>query len=81
MRRRKPAKAALPPRSRGQLEEEYGRVWDTKELAAEFVITSVVGNQVVVRRKADDRVGTLTFQNNPPYYFAFTASPAAEGGQ
>lgn len=68
-------KTIPPPRSRAELEREYGRVWDTAELAHEFVITAIIADQVVVRRKADDVIGTLTYQDSPRLYFSFTEAP------
>jgi hypothetical protein len=81
MRRRKPPKVLPPPRSRHELEAEFGTVWDTSQLAAAFVITALVGNEVVVRRKADDQVGTLRYQNDPRLYFDFQVSPPTEDDQ
>ena len=31
-----------------------------------------------MRRKADSVVGTLTYQNEPRFYFAFKEAPATE---
>lgn len=78
MRRKKLRKIIPPPRTRPDIEREFGRVWDTQELAHEFVITSIIGSTVVVRRKSDNRVGTLQHQSNPPLYFQFVEAPAME---
>lgn len=79
MKKRKKAQRIVPPpRSKTDLEREFGTVWDTQELAHEFVITSIIGNTVVVRRKLDDVVGTLTYQNVPRYYFGFKEAPAMD---
>jgi hypothetical protein len=59
------------PRSREELEAQHERVWDTRQLAEEFVITSIIGHTVVVRRKTDDLVGTLQYQEAPRLYFGF----------
>ena len=80
-RRRKAPKIVSPPKSRQELQQEFGRVWDTAELAGEFVITSIIDDQVVVRRKADNQVGTLRYQNEPRLYFRFEASPATGSDQ
>lgn len=77
-RRKKQPKIIPPPKSRADLEREFGRVWDTQELAHEFVITSIIGNTVVVRRKTDDVVGTLQHQSKPPLYFGFVQAPATK---
>lgn len=59
------------PASREELQEKYGRVWNTEELAAEFEIKAFIAPMVVVRRRADDVVGTLEFQSRPRFYFQF----------
>ncbi len=76
------AEIAARPRSREALEAEYGQVWDTRELAKDFIVTGIVFPYIVVRRKADDVVGTLLVQNTPRFYFDFTPDPAQqeEGG-
>lgn len=71
MRRKKKVVRAEPPKSREQLEAEFGEVWDTRELANVFVLTGIVGDVVVVRRKSDQRVGTLRYQNRPRYFYQF----------
>jgi hypothetical protein len=81
MRRRKTTKVLPPPRGREQLEAKFGRAWDTSQLAAEFVVTSINGAEVVVRRKADNQVGTLRYQNEPRLYFGFVAAPPTGGDQ
>lgn len=78
MRRRKLRRIAPPHRTKAELEQEFGKVWDMQALAQEYVITSIIGNTVVVRRKADDVVGTLQHQSNPPLYFGFVEAPATE---
>ncbi|MBI2806119.1 MAG: hypothetical protein HYX68_14150 [Planctomycetes bacterium] len=77
-RRKKPRKIVPPPRTRAELEREFGKVWDTHELAREFVITSIIGSTVVVRRKTDDVVGTMKYQSNPPLYFGFVEAPKTD---
>lgn len=59
------------PKTRHQLEAEHGQVWDTAQLAKDFVITAIIGNTVVVRRKADACVGTLRVQERPRLYYGF----------
>jgi hypothetical protein len=79
MKRRKKARRIMPPpRTRTDLEQEFGEVWDTQELATEFVITSIIGLEVVVRRKADNVVGMLSYQNEPRLYYRFVEAPATE---
>jgi hypothetical protein len=79
MKKRKKARRIMPPpRTRTDLEQEFGKVWDTQELATEFVITSIIGLEVVVRRKADNVVGMLSYQNEPRLYYRFVEAPATE---
>jgi len=59
------------PGSREALEAQYGQVWDTAQLGEEFVVTAFIAPLVVVRRKADDVVGSMEFQNEPRFYFNF----------
>jgi hypothetical protein len=66
------------PRTRQELEAQHGRVWDEKELADEFVVTAIVAETVVVRRKADNAVGLLDYQNEPRFYFHWRPNGAAE---
>lgn len=65
------------PKTREELEREHGQVWDTAELAREFVVTAIIRLLIVVRRKADDVVGTLTVQEKPRIYYGF--EPYAQG--
>lgn len=63
----------LVPGSREALEAEHGQVWDTDQLCRDFDVQSFAAPFVVVRRKSDGKVGTLMFQHNPRFYYAFTA--------
>lgn len=58
-----------PGVERGELEQRYGRVLDPKEIAAVYEIMGFISPFVVVRRKADGKVGSMEFQHNPRYYF------------
>jgi hypothetical protein len=77
-RRKKPRKIEKPPRTRAELEREHGRVWDVQELAHDYIVTAVINGTVVVRRKADDVVGSLHYQSNPPLYYGFVEAPPTE---
>ena len=66
------------PIDRKALEAKHGKVWDTDELEREFVVTAFIGPTVVVRRKADDLVGTLEFTNRPHLFFNFQPQKGAE---
>ena len=56
-------------RNREALEAQYGKVWTVDELAKEFVITAIIPPSVVVRRRADNMVGSMQFQGE--LYFNF----------
>lgn len=51
------------------LQERYGRVWTRDELREEFEVTGFMAPLVVVRRKADGKVGSLEFTHSPRFYF------------
>ena len=59
------------PGSRAALEAAHGQVWDTTELQRDFDVRAFYAPFVGVRRKADGRLGTLTFQHSPRFYFDF----------
>lgn len=54
---------------RKDLERKYGKVWNTEELRNEFSVMGFAAPFVVVRRKSDGAVGSLSFQHSPRYYF------------
>jgi hypothetical protein len=59
------------PAERSVLECRHGRVWSTSELAIDFEVLGFAAPFAVVRRKTDNQVGSLLFQHDPRYYFAF----------
>jgi hypothetical protein len=56
---------------RATLEARYGRVWNTSELANDFEVLEFAAPFVIVKRKADNRMGSLMLQHHPRYYFSF----------
>ena len=64
------------PASREALEARYGRVWDTDELKAEFVVLGFRAPFVVVQRKSDGTKASLEFQHDPRFYFNFVLDKA-----
>jgi hypothetical protein len=60
--------------NRQALEAAHGNVWTEEEIAQEFRITAIIAPQVVVVRRSDGQVGSLTFQNDPRFYFNFQPS-------
>jgi hypothetical protein len=56
---------------RRRLEGQYGQVWDTAQLAMDFEVLGFMAPYVVVRRRADERKGSLEFQHHPRFFFNF----------
>lgn len=56
---------------RAALEARYGGVWDTKELARDFIVIGFAAPYIAVRRKSDGVEGSLEFQPQPRFYFSF----------
>jgi hypothetical protein len=73
IRRTQLAEINTAPGSRETLEAKYGQVWNTEELARDFEVLGFLAPYVVVRRKADGQLGSLAFQHDPRFYFAFQA--------
>ena len=59
------------PGDREELENVYGRIWNTQEVRADFEVVGFMAPFVVVKRKSDRVKGTLMFQHSPRYYFNF----------
>ena len=76
-RRSMVAEINAAPGSRESLESQYGSVWDTRELSAEFTVHGFLAPYCVVTRKSDGSLGTLMFQHSPRYYFGFEADTEA----
>ena len=72
IRRERLAEINAEPGSRQALEAQYGQVWDTQELSRDFEVEGFMAPLVVVRRKADGRLGSLEFQHQPRFYFSFS---------
>ena len=54
---------------RSRLQEEYGQVWDTKELGNDFEVLGFMAPFIAVRRRSDGEEGSLEFQHSPRLYF------------
>ena len=54
---------------RPALEQRHGCVWDGPELGRDFDVVGFMAPYVVVRRRADRRLGSLEFQHHPRFYF------------
>jgi hypothetical protein len=62
---------ACGPRSRQDLERDFGRMWGTRELQEEFEVIGFLAPMVAVRRRSDGRKGSLKFQHDPRLYYDF----------
>jgi len=59
---------------REDLEKEFGQVWDTDQLRADFEVVGFRAPWVVVRRRTDGVEGSMEFQHHPRFYFQFQES-------
>lgn len=57
--------------TREELEKQFGKVYDTKEVQEAFVVHAFLAPFVSVTRKSDGARGTLTFLHSPRFYFDF----------
>lgn len=71
IRRQRLAEINAEPGSRQALEVQHGNVWDTSELARDFIVVGFMAPLVVVKRKSDGVKGSLEFQHQPRFYFNF----------
>jgi hypothetical protein len=68
-RRARVAEINVAPCERAELEAEYGQVWDTEQMVADFEALGFMAPYCVVRRKSDGQKGSLEFQHSPRYFF------------
>jgi hypothetical protein len=59
------AQINVEPGDRATLQARYGPVWDTEDLGRDFEVVGFLAPYVVVRRRADNRLGSLEFQHCP----------------
>lgn len=71
LRRRMLAEINERPRSRQDLEGQYGQVWDAEQLSEAFEVLGFQAPFVVVRGRLDGQLGSLAFQDRPRLYFDF----------
>jgi len=64
-RRRLLAQVNSHAMDRSGLEASHGRVWDAVELARDFEVLGFAAPFVVVRRRIDQKLGSLLFQHQP----------------
>lgn len=73
LRREMVAEINANPGSRESLERLHGKVYNTRELGAEFEVTGFMAPFVVVTRKSDGQKGSMEFQHHPRFYYGFQA--------
>ena len=66
------------PLDRKALEATFGKVWSAEELEQDFFVTAFIGPHVVVRRIADDVVGTLEYTRRPLLFYNFQPNKGTE---
>lgn len=59
-------------KTREELEQLHGQVWNTDELQQDFEVLGFMAPLVVVQRRSDNCKGSLYFQHSPRIYFDFT---------
>lgn len=57
------------------LAADTGEKWTIDTLMKDFTVIGFLSPFVVVRRKSDDKVGTLEFTNRPRVYFGWQEVP------
>ena len=73
LRRQRVAEINSGDTTRAELTEQYGQVWSTDEMTADFDAIGFMAPFIVVRRKADGIRGSLEFRHSPRLYFNFQA--------
>lgn len=54
-----------------ELGRRHGATWDPAGLTKDFRIVGFMAPLVVVRRRADGKLGSLEFQHDPRFYFSW----------
>lgn len=78
IRRQLMAEINAEPGGRAALEAEYGKVWNTDELCAEFDVVGFLAPLVVAIKRATGEKGTLFFQHHPRFYFKWQPDAGAK---
>ena len=73
IRRKRLAEINGDDTTRESLVSRYGQVWSTEELSRDFDVEGFLAPYVVVRRKRDEKRGSLEFRHDPRFYFNFVA--------
>ena len=71
LRREMSAQINAEAGSREALEAQHGQVWNTDELTTDFSVQGFMAPYVVVKRKSDNKKGSMMFQHSPRFYYGF----------
>lgn len=71
LRRERLTELNREPADRETLQARYGQVWDTAELTNSFEVVEFLAPFVLVRRRSDQQLGSMEFQNQPRFFFNF----------
>lgn len=71
IRREMQAEINAKEAGREEMEKEHGKVWSTDELRKDFEVIGFLAPMVVVKRKSDNKKGSMFFQHNPRFYYGF----------
>lgn len=58
--------------TRESLEAKYGQVWDPSELERDFRVLGFAAAFLLVSRKSDGSKGSVCYQDDPRFYFAWS---------
>ena len=56
---------------RDAITKEYGQTWDSQELQRDFDVLGFMAPYCRVRRKSDNKKGSIMFKHSPRIYFGF----------
>ena len=73
IRRKRMAELNAAAAARAELEKQYGKVWSSDQLRAEFKIIGFMAPFVMVKKIATGENGSLEFQHDPRLYFNYQA--------
>jgi hypothetical protein len=59
------------PKTREELERDFGKVWAIQELTQDFEVKGFLAPFAIVKRKQDGKMGSLLFQHHPRFYFSW----------
>jgi hypothetical protein len=76
-RRKLVAEINATPRDRTSLEALHGQVWNAEEFRRDYEAIGYLAPCVVAIRRSDGAKGSLLFQHEPRFYFAWVTDTRA----